>query len=67
MRHPEQPFSCELRRLTRNGEWRWFLERGQYFAQHDSERGPLLVGTTTDIHTAKVLEQTLEQKVAAPH
>ena len=65
MRHPEQPFSCELRRLTRNGEWRWFLERGQYFAQHDSERGPLLVGTTTDIHTAKVLEQTLEQKVAA--
>ena len=64
MRQPEQPFSCELRRLTRQGEWRWFLERGQYFQQASSERGPLLVGTTTDIHAAKVLEQTLEQKVA---
>ncbi len=64
MRQPEQPFSCELRRLTRQGEWRWFLERGQYFVQPGSERGPLLIGTTTDIHAAKVLEQTLEQKVA---
>ena len=65
IRQPEQSFSCELRRLTHQGEWRWFLERGQYFAQPGSERGPLLIGTTTDIHTAKVLEQTLEQKVAA--
>ena len=65
MRRPDQPFSCELRRLTSSGEWHWFLERGQYFLQADSERGPLLVGTTTDIHAAKVLAQTLEQKVAA--
>ncbi len=65
MREPTQPFSCEVRRLTRGGEWRWFLERGQYFPQAGSELGPLLIGTTTDIHSAKVLEQTLEQKVAA--
>jgi len=64
MRQPEAPFACEVRRQTRSGEWRWFLERAQYFEQTNSERGPLLVGTTTDIHAAKVHEQTLEQKVA---
>ena len=59
-----QPFACELRRRTRTGEWRWFLERGQYFLRPGDPRGPVLLGTTTDIHAAKVHEQTLEQQVS---
>ncbi|MBL8349234.1 MAG: response regulator [Burkholderiaceae bacterium] len=60
---PGQPFAVEMRRRTKQGEWRWFLARGQLFPSENGEPATLMVGTMTDIHDAKLHARTLEQQV----
>jgi len=63
-KNPDRPFSLEFRRRTKQGEWRWFRARGQFFLADEHHPHLLMVGTTTDIHDAKLHARTLEQQVA---
>ncbi|MFM8443645.1 MAG: PAS domain S-box protein [Methylococcus sp.] len=54
-----QPYQVELRLRTRQGDYRWFVSRGQ--AQWDAEGRPLkMVGTITDITGRKQAEAALQ-------
>ncbi|AIE84175.1 sensor histidine kinase, PAS, PAS, PAC, incomplete PAS and PAC domain-containing [Fimbriimonas ginsengisoli Gsoil 348] len=52
------PYEAELRYRTKNGEYRWFLERGEPILGGDGEVTEWF-GTSVDIHDQKTKEQTL--------
>ncbi|KWV16221.1 sensor domain-containing protein [Xanthomonas translucens] len=55
-------YVCEFRLRQQDGQWRWILDRGRIVA-HTADGSPLrMVGTHTDIHEQKLLEQRLRDQ-----
>ncbi|WP_426683126.1 EAL domain-containing protein [Xanthomonas translucens pv. undulosa] len=55
-------YVCEFRLRQQDGQWRWILDRGRIVAR-TADGSPLrMVGTHTDIHEQKLLEQRLRDK-----
>jgi PAS domain S-box-containing protein len=55
-------FEMELRMLTKSGEWKWILDRGQ-IVERDNRGQPLrMVGTHKDITDRKCSEETLRKR-----
>lgn len=55
-------YSCEFRVRHEDGQWRWILDRGRLIAR-TADGSPLrMVGTHTDIHEQKLLEQRLRDQ-----
>ncbi|HRY19703.1 MAG TPA: diguanylate cyclase [Candidatus Competibacteraceae bacterium] len=53
-------YQCERRMRTKNGQWRWFMERGKV-TQRDVSGQPLwMAGTNTDIHDRRCMEEKLQ-------
>jgi len=48
-----QSFSAEYRMRTKQGEWRWMLDRGRVTARDDKNRPLRMIGTHTDITNQK--------------
>ena len=54
-------YRCEHRLLTKQGEWRWILDRGKV-VEWDAQGKPLrAAGTHTDIHAQKMAEFALRE------
>ncbi len=54
-------YEVEFRMLAKNGEWRWILALGKVVARSQGGRALRMVGTHTDLTTAKKAEQTLRE------
>ncbi|CTP90025.1 hypothetical protein XTPLMG728_2425 [Xanthomonas translucens pv. poae] len=55
-------YVCEFRLRQQDGQWRWILDRGRIVAR-TADGSPLrMVGTHTDIHEQKLLEQRLRDQ-----
>nr|WP_241093448.1 bifunctional diguanylate cyclase/phosphodiesterase [Xanthomonas sp.] len=55
-------YACEFRLRQQDGQWRWILDRGRIVAR-TADGSPLrMVGTHTDIHEQKLLEQRLRDQ-----
>lgn len=55
-------YSCEFRARHNDGQWRWILARGRVIAR-TADGSPLrMVGTHTDVHERKLLEQRLRDQ-----
>ncbi|HBK44843.1 MAG TPA: histidine kinase [Xanthomonadaceae bacterium] len=57
-------YSAEFRLRQLDGEWRWILDRGRVVARTADGRPLRMVGTHTDIHQQKLLEQQLREQQA---
>jgi len=55
-------FTIEVRLRTKQGDWKWILDRGKVVARDPLTREPLrIAGTHTDITPRKLAEQEAEQ------
>jgi PAS domain S-box-containing protein len=52
----KQAFECEFRLLSKNGDYRWFLGRGQALWVND--QAVRMIGTIIDIHQLKTSQQS---------
>ncbi len=52
-------YMCEFRLRGQDGQWHWILDRGRIVARTADGRPLRMVGTHTDIHEQKLLEQRL--------
>ena len=52
-------YSCELRVRTRNGRYRWMLDRGKVMAWSSTGQPLRMIGTHTDITFLKDLQASL--------
>lgn len=60
--HGRAPFYAqELRVRTKDGQWRWILDRGKVVARNAEGRPLRMAGTHTDITERKQLEQRLQR------
>ena len=57
-------YSAEFRLRQRDGQWRWILDRGRVVSRGADGRALRMVGTHTDIHHHKLLEQQLREQQA---
>jgi PAS domain S-box-containing protein len=55
-------FEMELRMLTKSGEWKWVLDRGQVVERDDRGQPLRMVGTHKDITERKRSEETLRKR-----
>jgi PAS domain S-box-containing protein len=59
----ETPFyDVEARFLTKSGEWKWILDRGQLVSRNSQGRAMRMVGTHLDISDRKQSEVALQQQ-----
>jgi two-component system, NtrC family, sensor kinase len=57
-------YELEIRMLTKSGDWKWILGRGQVF-ERDVSGNPLrMTGTHRDIHDRKLAEKKLKKSEA---
>lgn len=54
--HIAEPFEMEVRRMAKDGDYRWFLDRGMVTAQDEQHAHDVIIGTTIDIHERKMNE-----------
>ncbi|WP_345229945.1 PAS domain-containing sensor histidine kinase [Olivibacter ginsenosidimutans] len=54
--HISEPFELEVRRKTKDGTYRWFLDRGMMTVQDEQHVHDVVIGTTMDIHERKMNE-----------
>ncbi len=54
-------WECKHRFLSRDGQWRWVLNRGKISARDASGRPIRMLGTTQDVHERFVAEQELKK------
>lgn len=59
-----ETYSAEFRLRQHDGEWRWILDRGRVVSRTADGRPLRMVGTHTDIHQQKLLEQQLREQQA---
>ncbi len=59
-----QPYQTEFRLRRADGVWRWHISRAVTI-KDESGQIEKWIGTNTDIHDQKEIEETLEQRVAA--
>ena len=59
-----EAYSAEFRLRQRDGQWRWILDRGRVVSRGADGRALRMVGTHTDIHHHKLLEQQLREQQA---
>ena len=57
-------YGAEFRLRQRDGQWRWVLDRGRIVSRTTDGRPLRMVGTHTDIHQQKLLEQQLHEQQA---
>ncbi|WP_434028333.1 bifunctional diguanylate cyclase/phosphodiesterase [[Pseudomonas] boreopolis] len=57
-------YSAEFRLRQKDGQWRWILDRGRIVSRTAEGRPLRMVGTHTDIHQQKLLEQQLREQQA---
>lgn len=57
-------YSAEFRLRQRDGQWRWILDRGRVVSRTADGQPLRMVGTHTDIHQQKLLEQQLREQQA---
>jgi len=57
-------YTAEFRLRQRDGEWRWILDRGRVVSRSADGRPLRMLGTHTDIHRHKLLEQQLREQQA---
>lgn len=57
-----ETYMCEFRLRRQDGQWHWILDRGRIVAR-TADGSPLrMIGTHTDIHEQKLLEQRLRDQ-----
>ncbi len=59
-----ESYTAEFRLRQRDGEWRWILDRGRVVSRSADGRPLRMLGTHTDIHEHKLLEQQLREQQA---
>jgi diguanylate cyclase (GGDEF)-like protein/PAS domain S-box-containing protein len=59
-----ESYTAEFRLRQRDGEWRWILDRGRVVSRSADGRPLRMLGTHTDIHNHKLLEQQLREQQA---
>jgi len=59
-----EAYTAEFRLRQRDGEWRWILDRGRVVSRAADGRALRMLGTHTDIHGHKLLEQQLREQQA---
>ena len=59
-----ESYSAEFRLRQRDGQWRWIRDRGRVVSRAADGRALRMVGTHTDIHHHKLLEQQLREQQA---
>ncbi|SMQ99395.1 signal transduction protein [Xanthomonas fragariae] len=57
-------YVAEFRLRQHDGQWRWILDRGRVVARTADGRPLRMVGTHTDVHHYKLLEQQLREQQA---
>ena len=57
-------FSLELRMRTRDGRWKWVMERGRVVSRGEGGRPLRMVGTQRDIDEQKAAEEELRRRDA---
>lgn len=59
-----EAYSAEFRLRQRDGQWRWILDRGRVVSRTADGQAVRMIGTHTDIHQQKLLEQQLREQQA---
>ncbi|MBE0437626.1 MAG: PAS domain-containing protein, partial [Methylomicrobium sp.] len=54
-------YGCEHRLMCKNGQWRWFMDRGVVVSRTDEGLPQRMIGTLSDITNRKNMEQELQQ------
>ena len=54
-------WECQHRFLTRDGQWRWVVNKGKVAARDASGRPTRMLGTTQDIHDRFLAEQEIKK------
>ena len=54
-------WECQHRFLTRDGQWRWVVNKGKIAARDSSGRPIRMLGTTQDIHERFLAEQEIKK------
>lgn len=54
-------FQCEYRMRTKDGSWRWVLNRGQLWSRSPDGKPLRMIGTHTDITSRKVAEVAMSR------
>ena len=54
-------WECQHRFLTRDGQWRWVVNKGKIAARDSSGRPSRMLGTTQDVHERCLAEQELRK------
>ncbi|WP_326519751.1 bifunctional diguanylate cyclase/phosphodiesterase [Xanthomonas euroxanthea] len=57
-------YTAEFRLRQHDGQWRWILDRGRVVSRTADGRPLRMVGTHTDVHHQKLLEQQLREQQA---
>ncbi|NEL81200.1 MAG: PAS domain-containing protein, partial [Xanthomonas perforans] len=57
-------YTAEFRLRQHDGQWRWILDRGRVVSRTADGRPLRMVGTHTDVHHHKLLEQQLREQQA---
>ncbi len=54
-------WECQHRFLTRDGQWRWVVNKGKVAARDPSGRPTRMLGTTQDVHERCLAEQEIKK------